>query len=119
MCGLVCVAMQLLSGVSEPWLGIYFLRSLLGRREVIATKAAFQTIGHAFKILYFGVLLARDLGRTEWWVAGMAIALAIVGTTLSRSVLERMSDRNFRSWTRAVVNVAGVYYLVTGLWLFV
>ena len=30
-----------------------------------------------------------------------------------------MSDKNFRSWTRAVVSVAGVYYLVTGLWSFV
>lgn len=118
-CGVVCVALQLLSGVSGPLLDIYFLRSRLDRRAVIATKAAFQTIGHSFKILYFGVLLSRNQGSTEWWVAAVMMALAVVGTTLSRGVLERMSDTDFRSWTRKVVTAAGVYYLASGVWAFV
>nr|AUN35565.1 hypothetical protein [uncultured bacterium] len=42
------------------------------------------------------------------------VALAFGGTTLSRSVLERIDDSRFRQWTRWTVTAIGCVYLVSG-----
>ena len=115
-CGVVCTVLSLLSGVSGPLLDVFFLRSRMDRRGVVATKAATQTLAHLVKIVYFGAILASDRGNLEWWFALTMVGLAVVGTTLSRKVLERISDHNFRLWTRRTVSVIGVFYLCNGLW---
>lgn len=119
LCGVVCTTLALLAGVSGPLLDVFFLTSKLDRRGVVATKAASQTFSHLVKIAYFGVLLSSAHGRVEWWFGLLMVALAVVGTTLSRKVLEAISDRDFRLWTRRVVTVIGVFYLANGLWAFV
>ena len=118
-CGVICTALQLLAGVSGPLLDVFFLHSRLDRRGVVATKAISQTLGHLLKILYFGALLAGAQASIEWWMAGIMVGIAIVGTTMSRRVLERMNDRNFRQWTRWTVMSAGTFYLVSGVVLLV
>ena len=115
-CGVVCTVLSLLSGVSGPLLDVFFLHSRMNRREVVATKAASQTLSHLVKILYFGAILASDRGDLDWWFALAMVVLAVVGTTLSRKVLDRMSDHNFRLWTRRTVLVIGVFYLCNGIW---
>ena len=116
-CGVVCTALQLLSGVSGPLLDVFFLHSKMGRREIVATKAAAQTFGHAVRIVYFGVLFGGADSAVEWWLALAMVGLAMVGTTLSRRVLEAMTDVDFRQWTRRTVLVIGAYYLANGGWL--
>jgi uncharacterized membrane protein YfcA len=117
LCGLVCTALQLLSGIAGPLLDVFFLKSAMDRKAVVSTKAASQTIAHAIKIFYFGALLAVDTGSIEWWFALVMAGLAIAGTTLSRTVLERMSDTDVRRWTRGVVTAIGTVYLGRALWL--
>ena len=85
--------------------------------QPVATKAATQSFGHILKIIYFGLLIKTAQGSVDWWVAATVIVLAMFGTTLSRKVLEAMSDANFRRWTRGVVLLTGSCYLVAGLWL--
>jgi uncharacterized protein len=48
-------------------------------------------------------------------VVAMMIVLAFVGTSLSRQVLERISDAAFRQWTRRTLMTLGVVYLLGGL----
>ena len=114
-CGVVCTVLSLLSGVSGPLLDVFFLPSQMTRHQVVATKAASQTFAHLVKIVYFGALLSTQRADVEWWMAASMIVLAIVGTTLSRKVLESMTDRNFRLWTRWTVSVIGVFYLGNGI----
>ena len=120
-CGLICMAVQLLSGVSGPLLDTFFLPSALNRKAVVATKAAVQTLSHASRIGFFGVVLAGLTGThadaPAWPVALLLMACAIAGTSISRRVLERMTDADFRSWTRRAVLTAGSVYLASGLWL--
>ena len=116
-CGALCTVLSLLSGVSGPLLDVYFLPSRMGRRGVVATKAAAQTLAHLIKILYFGVLLTSNRGSIDWKFALAMVGLAVVGTTLSRRVLERMTDHDFRRWTRRTVSAIGAYYLCNGLWV--
>lgn len=112
-CGIVCVSLQLLSGVSGPLLDTFFLRSTLDRRQVVATKAAFQTLGHAGKIAYFGTM-AGTAGADPVLAAAM-VACAVVGTSASRRLLESMSDAGFRDWTRRAILAIGGFYLASGL----
>jgi len=117
ICGVSCISIQLLAGISGPLLDVFFVHSQMDRKGVVATKAVGQAFGHILKIFYFGVLLSTARGSIEWWLAGACVLLAMLGTTLSRRVLEAMTDANFRSWTRRVVMATGVCYLVTGIWL--
>jgi uncharacterized membrane protein YfcA len=115
-CGAICTGLQLLAGVSGPILDVFFVRSRLDRRAVVATKASIQSLGHVIKILYFGSLVsAAHRGAVDYRLAALMVALAIAGTTLSRRVLERLTDASFRQWTRWTVMVAGVVYLASGL----
>jgi len=113
-CGVACVTMSLTAGIAGPILDIFFVRSPLGRRQVVATKALTQAFSHALKVAYFGVLL-EGTGEISMGVAAGMVALAIAGTRLSRNVLERMSDASFRRWTRRTVMAVGMAYGVMGL----
>jgi hypothetical protein len=113
-CGVACVTMSLTAGIAGPILDIFFVRSPLGRRQVVATKALTQAFSHALKVAYFGVLL-DGTGEISLMVAAGMVALAIAGTRLSRNVLERMSDASFRRWTRRTVMAVGMAYGVMGV----
>ncbi len=112
--GFVGTALQLISGVSGPMLDIFFVRTMMDRRSVVATKATCQVITHFTKLVYFGGLTAMkpDL---DWTIFGLAVVMAIVGTSASRAVLERMTDIQFRQWTRRVVMGIGAVYIAQGL----
>lgn len=121
-CGVICTGMQLLAGVSGPLLDVFFVQSKMDRRGVVATKAMSQTLGHFIKIIYFGGIGAASASGDA--LAGLSLSLivacvllAFTGTTLSRRVLEKMSDANFRNWTQWTVMTMGVIYLANGVWL--
>jgi uncharacterized membrane protein YfcA len=118
-CGLVCNALSLTSGVSGPILDTFFVRSKMTRQAVVATKAMTQSFSHLLKIGYFGAIVATGRGTVEPWLGAMMVALAFLGTNLSRRVLDRMNDKSFRFWTRWTIIVLGVYYIADGVWLLV
>jgi uncharacterized protein len=115
-CGFICTALQLLSGVSGPMLDVFFVRSQLDRRVVVATKAACQVLTHLAKLVYFGFLIG-GVGADILHPAILAIAIgtAILGTSLSRTVLERLSDAGFRRYTQWIVMAIGFVYLARGI----
>lgn len=116
-CGVVCMGLQLVSGVSGPLLDTFFVRSEMTRHQVVSTKAAVQTFGHANRVLLFGVLMARTDDPADWTLGLVLMVSAIVGTSLSRIVLDRLTDKAFRDITRKLVLLIGSVYLAFGLWL--
>jgi uncharacterized membrane protein YfcA len=118
-CGAICMALQLLAGVSGPILDTFFVQSGLTRHGIVSTKAAVQTLGHALKLAYFGAALAViDEGALSPVIFLLAIVLAMVGTQSSRFVLDKMSDTQFRLWSRAIIVVLSIVYLGQGTyWL--
>ncbi|WP_213285227.1 TSUP family transporter [Bradyrhizobium sp. sGM-13] len=114
LCGILCTVLQLLAGVSGPILDVFFVRSQLNSRQLIATKAAVQVIGHFLKAAYFGHLLAG--GETPSPIAVIAaIPLAITGGYLSRFVIEAISETRFRTWSRYVIGAVSTVYLIQGV----
>ena len=118
-CGVVCSVLSLTAGVSGPILDVFFVRSKMGRQAVIATKAMTQSFSHLLKIAYFGGLVRVAGGTVEPWLGAMMVVLAVVGTSLSRRVLDKMSDESFRFWTRWTVMSLGLFYLGSGIVLLV
>lgn len=114
-CGLVNTAIALVAGISGPILDLFFIRSKMGRHAVVATKATVQSLSHLMKIGYFGGILASSGASLEPLLAGTVVVLAVIGTSLSRRVLERISDADFRRWTRWTVMTLGGLYLASGL----
>ncbi|MGE5097655.1 MAG: TSUP family transporter [Betaproteobacteria bacterium] len=115
VCGIVCLALNLTAGIAGPILDVFFVRSKMSRHAVVATKALTQSLSHVIKILYFGGIMAVEGTHVTPWLAATMVLLAVVGTTLSRQVLERITDASFRQWTRWTVMTLGVMYLVGGL----
>jgi uncharacterized membrane protein YfcA len=112
--GLCSMMLMLLTGVTGPLLDTMFLRSALERRQIIATKAACQLFGHGFKLLYFGALIA-EVGQVEPWFLAIAIVSSMIGTSLGKLLLEKLTDRQFRTWSNRLITVLATYYVGYGL----
>ncbi len=114
VCGLIAGALTVGVGVSGPTIDIFFIRTTMDRRKVIATKAAIQVISHATKVVFYWNA-ATQLPASNWIAILIAAPIAIFGTSAGHAVLQRMTDANFRAWTRWIVTGVGFIYLVQGV----
>jgi uncharacterized membrane protein YfcA len=114
--GVLTTVIQVLAGVGGLFLDIFFQKSMLDRKTTSATKAVVQSISHVVRGVYFGSI--SGLSDVPLWACAPAIALAIAGTALAPFVIERMTDDGFRQWTRAIIFVISVVYLVRAATLF-
>ncbi|MBR0648759.1 TSUP family transporter [Roseomonas terrae] len=114
--GAISMSLMVLTGVSGPLLDRHFLGGAMDRREIVATKAACQAIGHALKLVYFGLLVA-DAGQIDPWLAAMAVVASMTGTMLAKRLLEAMSDTTYRLWAGRIVTALGGFYIGQGGWL--
>jgi uncharacterized membrane protein YfcA len=118
--GLSVTGLNLTAGVAGPLLDIFFVRTELTRHAIVATKAATQVFAHLAKILVYGapLFLGAGAGLPPLWVFALAIPLSMAGTFAGGLILDRMSDVNFKRWTRWIVTAVGVSYLVRAGQLF-
>jgi len=117
VCGALIMLLQLIGGAAGHILDLFFQKSTLDRKAIVATKAVTQVSGHLFRIAYFGSFAAAFDASIPWWLYALTILLAILGTTLAASVLERMTDASFRAWSRRIVVGVSIAFLVRGSWL--
>jgi len=124
VCGFLVQTLNTLAGVAGPLLDLFFVKTLLPRQTVVATKAATQVMAHGVKIAFWGfplfALLGTPAGATSFpplWALAAVVPLSLLGTWAGGLVLERMTDANFRTWTKWIVTATGAVYLVQGLML--
>jgi uncharacterized membrane protein YfcA len=114
LCGACVMAVQLIAGVAGNVLDVFFQRSELDRRAIVATKAATQVLAHLQRIAFFGAFAgAGDL--FPLWVYAGSIAIAMAGATLAASILTQMSEKAFRGWSRTIILGVSVVYLAKGV----
>jgi uncharacterized membrane protein YfcA len=116
--GCLCMTSMLLTGVTGPMLDSYFLGTDWDRRRIVATKAVCQVFGHLAKLAYFGVLIL-ETADLDPFIATMAVGCSMIGTTLGRVVLERLTDAEFRRWTGVIITTIASGFLVYGGWLLI
>src|SRR6266436_5714422 len=114
--GLVCMGLMLMTGVSGPLMDTFFLGAKFGRREIVATKATCQVASHFTKLIYFGGIIDQA-ATLDPRLAVVAIAASMLGTTLSRRILEAMSEAQFRTWANRLITTVASYYILYGGWL--
>lgn len=112
--GLISGGLMIGVGVSGPVIDIFFIRTTIDRRKVIATKAAIQLVAHGTKVLFYWN--ATDgLTGPDWLAVAAAAPIAIAGANAGYSILLRMTDANFRAWTRWIITAIGAVYLSQGI----
>ena len=116
--GATAMTLMLLAGVSGPLIDAYFLGGSLQRRQIVATKAVCQICGHAAKFVYFGGLV-EEAARLDPLLASLAVLASMLGTSLARPMLERLTDTQYRIWARRIITTIAVCYLVHGSTLLV
>jgi uncharacterized membrane protein YfcA len=114
--GAICMSLLLLTGVAGPLIDSYFLGGKLARREIVATKAACQVFGHGVKLIYFGSIIDQA-ASVDPTLALLAIAASMVGTTLSKRVLEALTEGQYRTWAQRIITTVAGYYLLYGGYL--
>jgi uncharacterized membrane protein YfcA len=115
--GTACMTLMMLAGVSGPLVDSYFLGGNLNRREIVATKAVCQICGHAAKFSYFGGMIDQAAG-VDPLMATLAIGTSIVGTSLAKPILDRLSDTQYRTSATHIITAIAVVYLAQGSYLF-
>lgn len=118
--GLTVTGLNLTAGVAGPLLDIFFVRTELTRHAIVATKAATQMFAHLAKILVYGtpMFVGGGAGMPPPWVFALAIPLSMLGTVAGGAILNRITDVNFKRWTRWIVTGVGVSYLFQAAQLF-
>lgn len=115
--GCLIIVLQLMAGAAGHILDVFFQKSQLDRKTIVATKAVTQVTGHVYRIIYFGSFAATFDASIPWWAYAAAVALTIAGTSLAALVLTRMTNDGFRLWSRRVTIAISVTYIARGLWL--
>lgn len=118
-CGAVVAVLQVLAGVAGNIVDVYFQNSKLDRRQIVATKSATQAFGHMMRVVYFGSFAEAFATPIPWWVFAGAILLAMTGTTLAGGALNRMSEADFRRYSRILIQSVGLMFVARGVWLLV
>jgi uncharacterized membrane protein YfcA len=109
ICGMQVNGLNLLAGAAGPLLDVAFVDTRLSKTQIVATKAITQVCAHALKLVYFaGFVGAGDLPPAL--VLGTLVA-TVLGTRAGTAVLDRLSDRGFRRWSRYIVYAIGCVYL--------
>jgi uncharacterized membrane protein YfcA len=119
MCGGIVAVLQVLAGVAGSIVDLFFQNSKLDRRQIVATKSATQAVGHSMRVLYFGSFAEAMSTPIPAWVFVASILLAMLGTTLAGSTLARMSEGDFRRYSRLIIQTVSIVMLMRGLWLLV
>ncbi len=71
-------------------------------------------LSHAVKVVFFWNA-TMVLTPVEWTGILLAAPFAIGGTSFGHWILQRLTDANFRRWTRLIVTAIGIFYLIRGL----
>jgi uncharacterized protein len=116
--GSISMTLMLLTGVAGPLLDTYFLGGRLDRREIVATKAMCQIVGHGMKLAYFGGIIDQA-AALDPVLAVLAILASMLGTTLAKRFLEAMTDTQYRTWAGRLITAVASTFVAHGTYLLV
>lgn len=115
-CGFASGGLNIGVGVAGPVVDIFFIRTAMDRRQIIATKAALQVLSHITKIVFYSSSLAL-LSQVEVVSIMIAAPFAILGSVTGHKILVRLTNEGFRQGTRWLVTGVGAFYFAQGVYL--
>ena len=117
VCGLLVTFAQLTEGASGPLLDLFYVNSQLDRRQIVATKAVTQTLGHLMKLGFYVSLLelGSETQEVPGWLLGCALVCSIAATRLGTILLGTFSNEGFRTLSQRVILALALVCIVNGL----
>lgn len=114
LCGLTSGSLTIGVGVSGTVVDMFFIRTGMERRSMVATKAAVQVVTHTIKVIFYWQT-TLVLSGSEWLAVLVAAPFTIVGTRTGNRLLAHMNDTSFRFWAKLIISAIGVSFIVRGL----
>jgi len=94
-----------LIGATGPFIAIFFMRDDLNKKQIVATKASVQMMGHVIKVPIF---LYTGFNYFEYSIPILALAIcAIIGTKYGVRLLHGISEKFFRNLYKTALLIAG------------
>lgn len=121
LCGSLAIGLSLIAGSAGPALDIFYIKTALTRKEIVATKAVTMFFAHLIKICYFGLPLIAAAGLATLpplWIFAAVVPMVMLGTFTGTRILNRLSDIGFKSATKYLVTLIGIVYLLRAASLF-
>jgi len=120
ICGAIVTVAQILAGASGGVLDVFYVNSSLDKHKVIASKAMTQSLGHFTKLIYYlsisvvGSSLSADL---KWWIYPGVAVTAFIGTRIGKIILDKLSEQNFRRYSKVLILMIGALLIWRGVQL--
>ena len=115
---------HLTAGVVGPLLDLLYNNAPLTRQQIISTKAFTQSVMHLVRLAYFGALIPLVTGQGGWpdsldlaFLPVLLIA-SICGTSAAAYAVNRMTDRNFKLYSRILITIISAYCIFSGVSLY-
>jgi len=118
LCGAMVTVAQILAGASGGVLDVFYVSSSLDKHKVIASKAMTQSVGHSTKLIYYISLAFAGNGfhsHLKWWVYPGVVITAFIGTRIGKTLLDHLSEKNFRTYSKILILIIGVLLVIRGL----
>lgn len=119
VCGFIIMVLQISVGAAGNVLDMFFQASPYSRHMIVATKAITQLFSQVMRFIYFGSIALEAGESAPWWVFVVYVGLTFAGGSAAGGVLNRISDTNFRRWTKWLIYFFSAIYTGRGLWLLV
>lgn len=122
LCGALVTTAQILAGASGGVLDVFYVNSSLDKHKVIGSKAMTQSLGHFTKLIYY--LSLATVGSSlsaylNWWMYPGVALTAFVGTRIGKIILDRLSEQNFRRYSKFFILMIGSLLIWRGLQLII
>lgn len=114
LCGIISGSLTIGVGVSGTLVDMFFMRTGMERRTMVATKAAVQAFTHAIKVAFYWQTTFVLTG-SEWLAVLIAAPFTILGSGTGSYILARMNDKSFRFWAKIIISAIGVTFIARGL----
>ena len=111
------MVLQLLAGAAGNVLDIFFQNSALDRKTIVGHQGGHPDGRAPAAGCLFRLLRPSDGRGLPWWIYAVAMLTAFAGTSMAAFVLHRMSDADFRRWSRIIIRAVSLTYVARGLWL--
>jgi len=113
--GIVSGVISIFFGATGPFLAPFFVRKDILKEELIATKAACQTLAHIVKIPLFATI---GFNIFKFWPTLLFLCAAVMcGTYLGKKLVGKMTDKQFKGIIKWLLTAVSIKMIITAIYL--
>ena len=109
--GFVSGLIGIFFGAIGPFIAPFFIRKDIVKEELVATKAACQSISHLIKIILFGFIGINIL--KIWQVFLILSGIVVLGTLIGKKLLNKLSDELFKRIFKVLLGLIALKIIIT------